>query len=305
MQKVNLETNIGGLKMKNPVMVSSGTFGYGREYDKYIDLNKLGAVVTKGTSIIPWKGNKSPRTCEVAGGLLNAIGLQNPGVHSFIENDLSWLRKFDTRIIVNVVGKTVEEYIDIANVLKDQNIDAIELNLSCPNVKQGCVAFGTTYGGVKEVTQRVRELYKGPLIVKLTPNVTSIEETAKGAEDAGADAVSLINTILAMKIDIHTRKPVLANNTGGLSGPAVKPVAVRMVWQAAKAVNIPVIGMGGIMTGEDAVEFMLAGASAVSVGTALFKNPEAPIDVIEGIERYMKDKNYSDLSQIIGKLELN
>lgn len=305
MSKISSEVHIGGIRMKNPVMVSSGTFGYGREYSQYIDLNKLGAIVTKGTSAVPWKGNKPPRVAETPGGMLNAIGLQNPGVKSFIKNDLTWLRGFDTKIIVNIVGKTVEDYVEVASALRDVDVDGIELNLSCPNVKAGCMAFGTTYSGVKEVTQRVKEVCNKPLIVKLTPNVTSIEESAQGAEEGGADAISLINTILAMAIDIHTRRPILGNNLGGLSGPAVKPIAVRMVWQAAKAVKIPVIGMGGIMSGDDAVEFLLAGASAVSIGTATFVNPVAPIDVIEGIEEYMKKFGYHDLSQIIGKIELN
>ena len=305
MLNINTEVNIGGIKMKNPVMVSSGTFGYGREYSEYIDLNILGAIVTKGTSNVPWKGNKPPRVVETPGGMLNAIGLQNPGVHDFLKKDLPWLRKFNTNIIVNIVGKTIEEYIEVAAILADQDIDGIELNLSCPNVKAGCLAFGTSYNGVKEVTQKVREVCQKPLIVKLTPNVSNIEEPATGAEDGGADAISLINTVLAMAIDINTKKPILGNNRGGLSGPAVKPIAVRMVWQAAKAVKIPGVGMGGIMNGEDAVEFMLAGASAVSIGTASFVNPSASINVIEGIEKYMKKNGYSDLGNVIGKLELN
>ncbi len=305
MSVINTEVNIAGIRMKNPVMVSSGTFGYGREYADYIDIGRLGAIVTKGTSAEPWSGNKPPRTCETPGGMMNAIGLQNPGIKSFIVNDLPWLRTFDTRVIVNIVGKTIEEYVAVASELRDADIDGIELNLSCPNVKAGCVAFGTSYAGVKEVTQRVREVCSKPLIVKLTPNVTSIEEPAKGAEDAGADAISLINTLLAMSIDVHSRKPVLANNTGGLSGPCVKPVAVRMVWQAAMAVNIPVIGMGGIVTGEDAVEFLLAGASAVSVGTANFMEPEAAVNIIDGIEDYMWKYGFTSLEQLIGKLELN
>ncbi len=305
MSNISTEVNIGGIRLKNPVMVSSGTFGYGREYSQYIDLNKLGAIVTKGTSAVPRKGNKPPRVAETPGGMLNAIGLQNPGVQSFIKNDLTWLRGLDTKIIVNIVGKTVEDYVEVASALKEADVDGIELNLSCPNVKAGCMAFGTTYAGVKEVTQRVKEVCNKPLIVKLTPNVTSIEESAQGAEEGGADAISLINTILAMAIDIHTKRPILGNNLGGLSGPAVKPIAVRMVWQASKAVKIPVIGMGGIMSGDDAVEFLLAGASAVSIGTATFVNPGAPIDVINGIEEYMRKYGYMDLSQIIGKAELN
>ncbi|MGE5473769.1 MAG: dihydroorotate dehydrogenase [Ignavibacteriales bacterium] len=299
------EVNIGKLKLKNPVMVSSGTFGYGREYSEYIDLNKLGAIVTKGTSIIPWKGNKPPRITEVYGGMINAIGLQNPGVDSFIKNDLPWLRKFDTKIIVNIVGKTVEDYVEVAKVLNKQDIDGIELNLSCPNVKEGCIAFGTSHSGVKEVTRLVRDCFDGTLIVKLTPNVSSIEETASGAEEGGADAVSLINTILAMAIDINTRKPIIANNMGGLSGPAVKPVAVRMVYQASKAVKIPVIGMGGIMNAQDALEFIIAGAAAVSVGTANFINPRASLEIIDGIEKYMLEKKIMNVKELTGSLIMN
>ncbi|MGE5329085.1 MAG: dihydroorotate dehydrogenase [Deltaproteobacteria bacterium] len=305
MNNVITEVNIGKLKLKNPVMVSSGTFGYGREYAEFVDLNKLGAIVTKGTSVVPWKGNKPPRITEVYGGMINAIGLQNPGVHAFIKNDLPWLRKFDTKVIVNIIGKSVEDYIEVASILNKEDIDAVELNLSCPNVKEGCMAFGTTYAGVKEVTSKVREVYDGTLIVKLTPNVTSIEETATGAEDGGADAVSLINTILAMAIDINTRKPVIANNMGGLSGPAVKPIAVRMVYQASKAVKIPVIGMGGIMNAEDALEFIIAGASAVSVGTANFKNPMTSIEVIKGIEEYLINNKIGDINELTGSLVMN
>lgn len=299
------EVNIGKLKLKNPVMVSSGTFGYGREYAEYIDLNRLGAVVTKGTSIVPWKGNKPPRIAEVYGGMINAIGLQNPGVDSFIKNDLPWLRKFDTKIIVNIVGKTVEDYVEVAKILNKADIDGIELNLSCPNVKEGCLAFGTSYSGVREVTRQVRDAYDGTLIVKLTPNVTSIEETASGAQEGGADAVSLINTILAMTVDINTRKPIIANNMGGLSGPAVKPVAVRMVYQASKAVKIPVIGMGGIMNTEDALEFIIAGASAVSVGTANFINPNTSIEIIEGLGKYLKKNKINNISELTGSLIMN
>jgi len=305
MGNVITEVNIGKLKLKNPVMVSSGTFGYGREYSEYIDLNKLGAIVTKGTSAIPWKGNKPPRITEVYGGMINAIGLQNPGVHAFIKNDLAWLKKFDTKIIVNIVGKTVEDYIEVASILNKQDIDGIELNLSCPNVKEGCIAFGTTYSGVKEVTTRVREVFDGTLIVKLTPNVTSIEETAKGAEEGGADAISLINAILAMSIDINTRKPIVANNMGGLSGPVVKPIAVRMVYQASKTVKIPVIGMGGIMNAKDALEFIIAGASAVSIGTANFINPNASVEVIEGIQKFMIDNKITNVNELTGSLIMN
>lgn len=300
------EVDLCGIKMKNPVTVASGTFGYGREYSEYIDLNKLGGIVTKGTTLKLRPGNKPPRVTEVPGGMLNSIGLQNPGVEYFIQNDLPWLRQFDTKIIVNACGSTVEDYVELAKILNEIDIDGVELNLSCPNVKAGCLAFGTSYEGVKDVTSKVRKvLDKKPLIVKLTPNVTDITQPAKGAEDAGADGVSAINTLLGMKIDIDKRRPILANNTGGFSGPAVKPVAVRCVHQIANAVNIPVLGLGGIMSGEDAIEFMLAGATAVSIGTGNFADPEISIKTIEGIERYMKKHNIDDINSIIGTLELN
>lgn len=303
---MNTEVNLCGIKMKNPVTVASGTFGYGREYGEYIDLNRLGGIITKGTSLKLRPGNKPPRVTEVPGGMLNAIGLQNPGVEYFAQNDLPWLRQFDTKIIVNACGSTVEEYVELARILNDLDIDGVELNLSCPNVKAGCLAFGTSYEGVKEVTSQVRKvLDRKPLIVKLTPNVTDITQPAKGAEDAGADGVSAINTLLGMKIDIDKRRPVLANNTGGFSGPAVKPVAVRCVHQIANAVNIPVLGLGGIMSGDDAIEFMLAGATAVSIGTGNFADPEISIKTIEGIERYMKKHNIDDINSIIGTVQMN
>ena len=300
------EVDLCGIKMKNPVTVASGTFGYGREYSEYIDLNRLGGIVTKGTSLKLRPGNKPPRVTEVPGGMLNSIGLQNPGVEYFAQNDLPWPRNFDTKIIVNACGSTVDEYVELARILNDLDIDGVELNLSCPNVKAGCLAFGTTYEGVKEVTSKVRKvLDRKPLIVKLTPNVTDITQPAKGAEDAGADGISAINTLLGMKIDIDKRRPVLANNTGGFSGPAVKPVAVRMVHQISKSVNIPILGLGGIMSGEDAIEFMLAGATAISIGTGNFSDPEVSIKTIEGIEKYMKKHNIEDINSIIGTLELN
>ena len=303
---MNTEVNLCGIKMKNPVTVASGTFGYGREYGEYIDLNRLGGIITKGTSLKLRPGNKPPRVTEVPGGMLNAIGLQNPGVEYFAQNDLPWLRQFDTKIIVNACGSTVEEYVELARILNDLDIDGVELNLSCPNVKAGCLAFGTSYEGVKEVTSQVRKvLDRKPLIVKLTPNVTDITQPAKGAEDAGADGISAINTLLGMKIDIDKRRPVLANNTGGFSGPAVKPVAVRCVHQIANAVNIPVLGLGGIMSGDDAIEFMLAGATAVSIGTGNFADPEISIKTIEGIERYMKKHNIDDINSIIGTVQMN
>ena len=303
---MNTEINFCGMKMKNPITVASGTFGYGREFAEYIDLNKLGGIVTKGTSLKLKDGNKPPRVCETASGMLNAIGLQNPGVEYFMNYDLPWLRKFDTNIIVNACGNSIDEYVELAKILNTLDIDAVELNLSCPNVKAGCMAFGTSYEGVKEVTTQVRKaLTSKPLIVKLTPNVTDITEPAKGAEDAGADAVSLINTLLAMKIDIDKQRPVLANNTGGLSGPAIKPVAVRMVYQVAQAVNIPILGLGGITTGEDVIEFMLAGATAVSIGTGNFIAPDTSIKAIEGVENYMKKHNIENLTDIIGKVQMN
>ena len=303
---MNTEVNLCGIKMKNPVTVASGTFGYGREYGEYIDLNRLGGIITKGTSLKLRPGNKPPRVTEVPGGMLNAIGLQNPGVEYFAQNDLPWLRQFDTKIIVNACGSTVEDYVELARILNEIDIDGVELNLSCPNVKAGCLAFGTSYEGVKEVTSQVRKvLDRKPLIVKLTPNVTDITAPAKGAEDAGADGVSAINTLLGMKIDIDKRRPVLANNTGGFSGPAVKPVAVRCVHQIANAVNIPVLGLGGIMSGDDAIEFMLAGATAVSIGTGNFADPEISIKTIEGIERYMKKHNIDDINSIIGTVQMN
>lgn len=303
---MNTEINFCGMKMKNPITVASGTFGYGREFDQFIDLNKLGGIVTKGTSLKPRAGNKPPRVCETSSGMLNAIGLQNPGIEHFINYDLPWLRKFDTKIIVNAIGSSVDEYVELAKVLNTIDIDAVELNLSCPNVKAGCMAFGTSYEGVKEVTTQVKKvLTSKPLIVKLTPNVTDIVMPAKGAEDAGADAVSLINTLLGMKIDINTQRPVLANNTGGLSGPAVKPIAVRMVYQVSQNLKIPVLGLGGIISGEDVIEFMLAGATAVSIGTGNFINPDISIKVIEEVENYMRNNNIKNLKDIIGKVKMN
>lgn len=282
-----------------------GTFGYGREFDQFIDLNKLGGIITKGTSLKPRSGNKPPRICETPSGMLNSIGLQNPGVEYFAQNDLPWLRKFDTAIIVNACGSSIEEYVELCKILNTLDIDGVELNLSCPNVKAGCLAFGTTYEGVKEVTTAVRKVLDKPLIVKLTPNVTDITSTAKAVEDAGADAVSLINTLLGMSINIDTRRPNLANNTGGLSGPAVKPVAVRMVYQVANAVNIPVLGMGGIVTGEDAVEFMIAGANAVSIGCGNFISPDVSIKAVEGIENYMVKHKIDDINSIVGTVQMN
>lgn len=302
---MNTKINFAGIEMKNPVTVASGTFGYGREFSDFFDLSKLGGIITKGTSLKPRSGNKPPRVCETASGMLNSIGLQNPGVEFFAQNDLPFLRKFDTAIIVNASGSSIDEYVELCKVLNTLDIDGVELNLSCPNVKAGCMAFGNTYEGVKEVTKQVRKVLNKPLIVKLTPNVTNIAEIAKAVEDAGADGVSLINTLLGMKIDIHKRRPMLANNTGGLSGPAIKPVAVRMVYQVAQAVNIPILGMGGIVNGEDAIEFMLAGAKAISIGAGNFIKPTTSIDTITQIEDYMNNYNIEDINDIVGKVQMN
>ena len=277
-----------------------GTFGYGREYSDFFDLSRLGAIITKGTSLKPKNGNKPSRVCETPSGMLNSIGLQNPGVEYFAENDLPFLRKYDTKVIVNACGSSIEEYVELCKILNTLDIDGVELNLSCPNVKEGCMAFGNTYEGVKKVTTEVRKVLDKPLIVKLTPNVTNIAEIAKAVEDAGADGVSLINTLLGMKIDIYKKAPVLANITGGLSGPAIRPVAVRMVYQVAKAVNIPILGMGGIISGEDAIEFMLAGATAISIGAGNFIDPYTSIKTIEEIEDYMRKENIDDINGIIG-----
>ncbi|NSW89963.1 MAG: dihydroorotate dehydrogenase [Firmicutes bacterium] len=300
-----LEVDIAGIKFKNPVIGASGTFGFGREYSNYIDLNKLGGISVKGLTIKPRKGNKPPRIAETPAGILNSIGLQNPGVEVFIKEELPFLKKFNTVIIANIAGNVIEEYCELAEILSDTDIDAFELNVSCPNVKEGCVAFGNTVEGISEITKQVRKYCKKPLIVKLTPSVMDIKEIALAAEANGADAVSLINTILGMVIDIHKKRPVLANNFGGLSGPAVKPIAVRMTYEVSQTVKIPVIGMGGISSGDDAVEFMLAGAHAVMVGTWNFVNPNACIEVIEGIEKYLERYNYCSIYDIIGKLELN
>lgn len=302
---INTKINFAGIEMKNPVTVASGTFGYGREFNDFFDLSKLGAIITKGTSLKPKSGNKPPRVCETASGMLNSIGLQNPGVEYFAKNDLPWLKKFDTAIIVNACGSTIEEYVELCKILNTLDIDGVELNLSCPNVKAGCLAFGTTYEGVKEVTSAVRKVLDKPLIVKLTPNVTDITQTARAVQDAGADAVSLINTLLGMKIDIDKRRPVLANNTGGLSGPAIKPVAVRMIYQVAQKVDIPILGMGGIINGEDAVEFMLAGASAISIGAGNFIDPYTSINTVKGIEEYLKKHEIEKVTDIIGKVQMN
>jgi len=303
MAQVSLATNIAGIKLKNPVIAASGTFGFGREFAEFIDLNKLGGISVKGLKLRPTRGNKPPRIAETPAGILNSVGLQNPGIEAFIKDELPFLRQYDTAIIANIAGDTVEEYCEMVRMLDDTEIDAIELNVSCPNVKSGGAAFGSSPGAVSEITSRVKACCSHPLIVKLTPNVTDIAEIAMAAEASGADAISLINTVLGMAIDIHKRKPVLGNIVGGLSGPAIKPVAVRMVYEVSKSVRIPVIGMGGIFSGEDAVEFMLAGASAVMVGTANLVNPFACLEVIKGIEEYMEMYNYRHVNEIIGKLD--
>lgn len=300
---MNTEITIAGVTFQNPVMTASGTFGSGMEYGEFVDLNRLGAVVTKGVANVPWEGNKTPRVAEVYGGMLNAIGLQNPGIDVFLERDIPFLKRFDTKIIVNVCGKTVEDYLEVVERLGEAPVDMLEINVSCPNVKEGAIAFGQKADCLYDITKQIKRVAKQPVIMKLSPNVTDIGEMARAAEAAGADGVSLINTLTGMKIDIHKRRFVLANKTGGMSGPAIKPVAVRMVYQAAHAVKIPVIGMGGIATAEDAIEFLLAGASAVAVGAMNFVNPYATIEIIEGIEAYMKQYGIKDLSELIGAVE--
>lgn len=300
---MNTKVNICGVELKNPVMTASGTFGSGREYSEFVDLNRLGAVVVKGVADKPWNGNPAPRIAEVYGGMLNSVGLQNPGVDYFIENDIPFLRQFDTKIIVNVCGHSIEEYVNVVKKLQGQDVDLLELNISCPNVSEGGMAFGTDPVMVEKVVNAVKKEADKPLIVKLSPNVTDITETARAAVAGGADGLSLINTLTGMKIDIYRRQPVLDRKIGGMSGPAVKPVAVRMVYQVCKAVDVPVIGMGGISNAEDAIEFIMAGATGVSIGTANFINPRATVDTIEGIEEYMKKYNVSDLSEIRGIID--
>ena len=297
---MNTSVNIAGVEFKNPVMEASGTFGSGMEYSEFVDLSKLGAVVTKGVANVSWPGNPTPRIAEVYGGMLNAIGLQNPGIDVFCERDIPFLKQFDTKIIVNVCGKTTEDYIAVVERLGNEPIDMMEINISCPNVKEGGIAFGQDPKAVEAITREVKKYAKQPVIMKLSPNVTDITVMAKAAEAGGADALSLINTLTGMKIDIHRQKFAIANKTGGMSGPAVKPIAVRMVYQVANAVNLPIIGMGGIQNGEDAVEFLMAGATAVSVGTANFMNPSATIDTVKGIEDYMRRYNFEDVNQLIG-----
>ena len=292
--------NLAGVELKNPVMTASGTFGSGMEYAEFADLNKLGAVVTKGVANVPWPGNPTPRVAEVYGGMLNAIGLQNPGIDVFASRDIPFLRQYDTKIIVNVCGKSEKDYLEVVERLADEPVDMLEINISCPNVKEGGIAFGQNAANIEHITAAVKKKAAQPVIMKLSPNVTDITEMAKAAEAGGADVLSLINTITGMKIDINRQTFALANKTGGMSGPAVKPVAVRMVYQVANAVSVPIIGMGGIMTAEDALEFILAGATAVSVGTANFCNPHATIDIVNGIEYYMRAKNVNDINELIG-----
>ncbi|MGN0376602.1 MAG: dihydroorotate dehydrogenase [Suilimivivens sp.] len=300
---MNTKVTIAGVEFKNPVMTASGTFGSGMEYSDFVDLNKLGAVVTKGVANVPWPGNPTPRVAETYGGMLNAIGLQNPGIDVFLERDVPFLKQFDTKIIVNVCGKSVEDYLEVVEKLSDAPVDMLEINVSCPNVKEGAIAFGQKAECLFDITSQIKRKAKQPVIMKLSPNVTDITEMAKAAEAAGADAVSLINTITGMKIDIHRRKFALANKTGGLSGPAIKPVAVRMVYQASHAVKIPVIGMGGIANAEDAIEFMLAGASAVSVGAMNFVNPYTTVEIVKGIEDYMEKYHVENITELIGAVQ--
>lgn len=297
---MNTRVNLAGVLLKNPIMTASGTFGSGQEYSEFVDLNKLGAVVTKGVANVPWPGNPTPRVAEVYGGMLNAIGLQNPGIDVFVQRDIPFLTHYDTRIIVNVCGKTASDYTEVVERLAEQPVDMLEINISCPNVKEGGIAFGQNAASVEEITKEVKKYAKQPVIMKLSPNVTDITEMAKAAEAGGADVISLINTLTGMKIDVNRRKFALANRTGGMSGPAVHPIAVRMVYQAAQAVNIPIIGMGGVQSTEDALELILAGATAVSVGTANFTNPAATIDIINGIQDYMENNGVEDINELIG-----
>ena len=301
--KPDMSVELAGVKLKNPVMVASGTFGSGEEYSEFVDLNCLGAVVTKGVANVPWPGNPTPRIAETSAGMLNAIGLQNPGIDVFLERDVPFLQQFDTVKIVNVCGRTTEDYLEVVERLSDAPVDMLEINISCPNVKEGGIAFGQSPKAAEAITRAVKEKAKQPVIMKLSPNVTDIGEMARAVEAGGADAVSLINTLTGMKIDINRRTFALANKTGGMSGPAVKPIAVRMVYQAAQAVSLPVIGMGGIATAEDALEFILAGASAVSIGTANFYNPCATVETVEGIREYLERDHIEKLTDLIGAVK--
>ena len=300
---MNMAVNIAGVEWKNPVTTASGTFGSGEEFSEFVDLNRLGAVTTKGVANVPWPGNPTPRVAEVYGGMMNAIGLQNPGIDLFCKRDIPFLRKYDTKIIVNVCGKSEQDYCEVVERLGDEDVDMLEINISCPNVKEGGIAFGQNPKAAESITKAVKKYAKQPVIMKLSPNVTDITEMARAVEAGGADVVSLINTLTGMKIDINRKTFAIANKTGGMSGPAVHPIAVRMVYQAAHAVNIPIIGMGGIASAEDAIEFILAGASAVSVGTANFHNPAVTMEVIDGIEAYMKKNGFENVADMVGIVE--
>ena len=300
---MNTSVNLCGVTLKNPVMTASGTFGSGQEYSEFVDLNKLGAVVTKGVANVPWPGNPTPRVAEVYGGMLNAVGLQNPGIDVFCKKDIPFLRQYDTNIIVNVCGKSASDYCEVVERLAEEPVDILEINISCPNVKEGGIAFGQDPKAVESITREVKKLAKQPVIMKLSPNVTDITEMARAAEAGGADALSLINTLTGMKIDINRRSFVLANKTGGMSGPAIHPIAVRMVYQTAQAVKVPIIGMGGIMTAEDAIEMILAGATAVSIGTANFVDPKTTEKVVAGIEEYMSKYQVNDIKELVGAVK--
>lgn len=296
----DMSVNIAGVTLKNPVMTASGTFGSGMEYSEFVDLSRLGAVVTKGVANVPWPGNPTPRVAEVYGGMLNAIGLQNPGIDVFVKRDIPFLKQYDTKIVVNVCGRSTKDYCEVVERLADEPVDLLEINISCPNVKEGGIAFGQNPKSVEDITKEIKRVAKQPVIMKLSPNVTDITETARAAEAGGADVVSLINTITGMKIDINRRTFALANKTGGMSGPAVKPVAVRMVYQVANAVKIPIIGMGGIASAEDALEFIMAGATAVSVGTANFINPYTTQEVVDGMAAFLERQKVEDINELIG-----
>ena len=300
---MDMKVNIAGVEWKNPVTVASGTFGSGEEFSEFVDLNRLGAVTTKGVANVPWPGNPTPRVAEVYGGMMNAIGLQNPGIDLFCKRDIPFLKKYDTKIIVNVCGHSTEEYVEVVKRLADEPVDMLEINISCPNVKEGGIAFGQDPKAVEAITREMKKYAKQPIIMKLSPNVTDITEMARAAEAGGADAVSLINTITGMKIDVNRRKFVLANKTGGMSGPAIHPVAVRMVYQTAQAIKIPIIGMGGIMTAEDAIEMILAGATAISVGTANFVNPKTTMEIVDGIKKYMEKYHVNDIKELVGAVQ--
>ena len=300
---MNLKVNIAGVEWNNPVTVASGTFGSGAEFAEFVDLNRLGAVTTKGVANIPWAGNPTPRVAETYGGMMNAVGLQNPGIELFCERDIPFLKQYDTKIIVNVCGKSTEDYCEVVERLADEDVDMLEINISCPNVKEGGIAFGQNAKAAEEITKAVKKYAKQPVIMKLSPNVTDIAEMAKAVEAGGADAISLINTLTGMKIDINRRKFVLANKTGGVSGPAIHPIAVRMVYQAFHAVKVPIIGMGGIASAEDAIEMILAGASAISVGTANFHNPSVTMEIVDGIQDYMKQYGFTSVNEMVGLVD--